>query len=249
MVFTTVVLHGFTIGPMARRLGLARAEKPGVLLVGANSWSVEFAKALKATKIDVIVADSNYRRLRPAREAGLDTFLGEVLSEDAEIKLDHARFATVVALSTNDSHNALVCNQFAPEVGRHRVYQLSLSEGDEVDDKTVGSAARGRTLIRRGRTYDGLIRDQYRGWTFSRTRLTDKYTLEQFLAERPKGDLVAEIRPDGTLVLLGPSREARGGEGAVIISFAPDQQPATQGESGEKDTEDKQPAKSQPAKA
>ncbi|MGB3624990.1 MAG: NAD-binding protein, partial [Henriciella sp.] len=187
--------------------------------------SVEFAKALKASKIDVIMADSNYRRLRPAREVGLDTFIGEVLSEDAEIKLDHSRFATVVALSTNDSHNALVCNQFAPEVGRHRVYQLSLSEGDDVDDKSVGSSARGRTLIRRGRTYDGLVRDQYRGWTFSRTRLTDKYTLEQFLAERPKGDLVAEIRPDGTLVLLGPSREARGGEGATIISFAPEQQP------------------------
>ena len=225
MVFTTVVLHGFTIGPLARRLGLARSEKPGVLLVGANSWSVEFAKALKSVKIDVIVADSNYRRLRPAREAGLDTFLGEVLSEDAEIRLDHSRFATVVALSTNDSHNALVCSQFAPEVGRHRVYQLSLSEGDETDDKSVGSSARGRTLIKRGRTYDGLIRDQYRGWNFSRTRLTEKYTLEQYLADRPKGDLVAEIRPDGTLVLLGPSREARGGEGATIISFAPDQQP------------------------
>ncbi|MCH2459379.1 MAG: sodium:proton antiporter, partial [Henriciella sp.] len=122
MVFTTVVLHGFTIGPLARKLGLARSEKPGVLLVGANSWSVEFAKALKSVKIDVIVADSNYRRLRPAREAGLDTFLGEVLSEDAEIRLDHSRFDTVVALSTNDSHNALVCSQFAPEVGRHRVY-------------------------------------------------------------------------------------------------------------------------------
>ena len=225
MVFTTVVLHGFTIGPLARKLGLARSEKPGVLLVGANSWSVEFAKALKSVKIDVIVADSNYRRLRPAREAGLDTFLGEVLSEDAEIRLDHSRFDTVVALSTNDSHNALVCSQFAPEVGRHRVYQLSLSEGDETDDKSVGSSARGRTLIKRGRTYDGLIRDQYRGWNFSRTRLTEKYTLEQYLADRPKGDLVAEIRPDGTLVLLGPSREARGGDGATIISFAPDQQP------------------------
>ncbi|MGB3624776.1 MAG: sodium:proton antiporter, partial [Henriciella sp.] len=41
MVFTTVVLHGFTIGPLARRLGLARSEKPGLLLVGANSRSVE----------------------------------------------------------------------------------------------------------------------------------------------------------------------------------------------------------------
>lgn len=222
MVFTTVVMHGFTIGPMARALGLARKEKPGVLIVGANAWSVEFAKALEQSDVEVIVADSNYRRLKSSRDAGLDIFMGEVLSEDAEIKLDHARFSTVIALSTNDSYNALVCSHFAPEVGRHMVYQLSINDDEENDDRGLSSNARGRTLIRRGRTYDSLIRDQYRGWEFARTRLTDMYSLEQFRKDRPDADIVAEIRPDGTLLLLGPNREARGGEGAVVISFSPE---------------------------
>ncbi len=223
MVFTTVVLHGFTVGPLARALGLARKEKPGVLVVGANAWSLEFSKALEASGIEVIMADSSYRRLRAPREAGLDIFLGEVLSEDAELKLDHTRFSTVIALSTNDSYNALVASHFAPELGRHMVFQLSLSEVEESDERGLSSKARGRTLIRRGRTYDGLIRDQYRGWVFTRTRLSDKYTLEQFQADREKADLVAEIRPDGTLVLLGPNREPRGGEGTTLISFAPEE--------------------------
>ena len=135
MVFTTVVLHGFTVGPLARALGLARKEKPGVLVVGANAWSLEFAKALEASEIEVIMADSSYRRLRASREAGLDIFLGEVMSEDAELKLDHARFSTVVALSTNDSYNALVSSHFAPEVGRHMVFQLSLNDGEETDER------------------------------------------------------------------------------------------------------------------
>ena len=222
MVFTTVVLHGFTIGPLSRGLGLARKEKPGVLIVGANAWSVNFAKALEQSGIEVIVADSNYRRLKSSRDAGLDIFMGEVMSEDAELKLDHARFSTVIALSTNDSYNALVCSHFAPEVGRHMVYQLSINEDEENDDRGLSSNARGRTLIRRGRTYDSLIRDQYRGWEFARTRLTDKYSLAEFRKDRPGADIVAEIRPDGTLVLLGPNREARGGDGAVLISFAPE---------------------------
>jgi len=221
MVFTTVVLHGFTIGPLSRGLGLARKEKPGILMVGANAWSVQFATALEKSGIDVIVADSNYRRLKSSRDAGLEIFMGEVLSEDAEIKLDHARFSTVIALSTNDSYNALVCSHFAPEVGRHMVYQLSISDDDENDERVVSSNARGRTLIRRGRTYDSLIRDQYRGWEFARTPLTDKYSLEQFRKDRPNADIVAELRPDGTLVLLGPNREARGGDGTILISFAP----------------------------
>ncbi len=222
MVFTTVVLHGFTIGPLARALGLARKEKPGVLVVGANAWSLEFVKALEVSKIEVILADSNYRRLRAARTAGVDIFLGEVLSEDAELKLDHARFSTVVALSTNDSYNALVSSHFAPEVGRHRVYQLSINDAEETDERGLSSKARGRTLIRRGRTYDSLIRDQYRGWSFTRTRLSDIYTLAQFLSDRPEAEIVAEVRQDGALVLIGPHREPRGGEGAVLISFAPD---------------------------
>ncbi|MCH9752715.1 MAG: sodium:proton antiporter [Hyphomonas sp.] len=230
MVFTTVVLHGFTIGPLSRGLGLARKEKPGVLMVGANAWSVQFATALEKSGIDVIVADSNYRRLKSSRDAGLEIFMGEVLSEDAEIKLDHARFSTVIALSTNDSYNALVCSHFAPEVGRHMVYQLSISDDEEEnDERVVSSNARGRTLIRRGRTYDSLIRDQYRGWEFARTPLTDKYSLEQFRKDRPKADIVAELRTDGTLVLLGPNREARGGDGTVLISFSPelkDEKPA-----------------------
>ena len=222
MVFTTVVLHGFTIGPLSRGLGLARKEKPGVLIVGANAWSVNFARALEQSGIEVIVADSNYRRLKSSRDAGLDIFMGEVMSEDAELKLDHARFSTVIALSTNDSYNALICSHFAPEVGRHMVYQLSISDDEENDDRGLSSNARGRTLIRRGRTYDSLIRDQYRGWEFARTRLTDKYTLSDFRNDRPDADIVAEVRADGTLLLLGPNREARGGEGAVLISFSPE---------------------------
>ena len=221
MVFTTVVLHGFTIGPLARSLGLARKEKPGLLIVGANAWSVEFAKALEKSGIEVIVADSSYRRLKTSREAGLDTFLGEVLSEDAELKLDHARFSTVIALSTNDSYNALVSRHFAPEVGRHMVYQLSISDDEETDDRGLSSNARGRTLIRRGRTYDSLIRDQYRGWEFARTRLTDLYTLDQFREDRPNADIVAEVRADGSIVLMGPNRDPKGGEGTILISFAP----------------------------
>lgn len=223
MVFATVVLHGFSIGPLSRWLGLARKERPGVLLVGVNPWSMDFAKALKASGVDSILADSNWRRLRPAREAGLETFFGEVLSEDAEVRLDHSRFETAVALSANEPYNALVSGHFAPELGRHKVYQLSSQEGEDEDPRGIGMGARGRTLIKRGRSYDSLIRDHYRGWEFARTKLTDKYGLEAFRADRPKSDIVAEVRPDGTIVFNGPNREARGGDGVTLISFGPQQ--------------------------
>lgn len=222
MVFTTVVLHGFTIGPLARRLGLARKSKPGILLVGVNPWSIDFAKALKEAGIEPILADNNWRRLRPAREAGLNTFFGEVLSEDAEMRLDHSSFDQVIAMSANEPYNALVSGHFAPELGRHRVYQLSAQDGEEDDPRSIGMGSRGRTLIRRGRGYDALIRDHYRGWKFAKTQLSDNYGLEEFRADRPQSDLIAELRPDGSVVFLGPNREPRGGDGVTLISFGPE---------------------------
>ncbi|MEO0882940.1 MAG: sodium:proton antiporter [Pseudomonadota bacterium] len=221
MVFATVVLHGFTIGPLARYLKLSRAGKPGVLMIGVNPWSVDLARTLNSVGVDTTLADSSWRRLKPAREAGLETYFGEVLSEEAELRLDHARFDIALALSANEPYNALVSGHFAPELGRHKVYQLSSQDGEQEDPKTINLGARGRTLIRRGRSYDGLLRDIYRGWVFSKTQLTEVYDLKEFRADRPESDPVAEIRPDGTIVFLGPNREARGGEGVTLISFGP----------------------------
>jgi len=223
MVFVTVVLHGFSIGPLSRYLGLATKSKPGTLLVGVNPWSIDFAKAMKAADVDIILADSNWRRLKPAREAGLETFFGEVLSEDAEVRLDHSRFESAIALSANEPYNALVSGHFAPELGRHRVFQLSSQDSEDEDPRSIGMSARGRTLIKRGRSYDALIRDHYRGWEFARTTLSEHYGLSEFLADRPKADLVAEIRTDGTVSYLGPNREPKGGDGVTLISFGPKQ--------------------------
>lgn len=222
MVFATVVLHGFTIGPLSRALGLAKKSKRGVLIVGVNPWSVALAKTLNEASVSTVLADNNWRRLKPARDNGLDTFFGEVLSEEAEVRLDHAKFDTVLSLSANEPYNALVSSFFAPELGQHKVFQLSLQEGEEDDPASRSMAQKGRTLIRRGRAYDAVIRDFYRGWKFAKTQLTERYGLDELAADRPKSDLVAEIRSDGTVAFLGPGREPRGGDGSTIISFGPD---------------------------
>lgn len=221
MVFATVVLHGFTIAPLARALGLAHKTRPGVLMVGATPWSVDLARTLKDSGVETIVADTNWRRLRPARESGLETFFGEVLSEDAEVRLDHARFETALALSANEPYNALVSSHFAPELGRHKVFQLSAQDGEEEDPRAMGVSTRGRTLIRRGRGYDQLIRDHYRGWSFAKTQLTEKYGLAELKADRPNADFIAEVRPDGAVNFLSTNTDPRGGEGSTIITFGP----------------------------
>ena len=67
LVFATVLFAGFAITPLSKALGLAAGGGNGVLIVGANPWSLGLAKALKSMDIGVLVADTNWRRLRGAR--------------------------------------------------------------------------------------------------------------------------------------------------------------------------------------
>ena len=42
-----VVLHGFTLAPLARALGLTGADTPGVILVGVAPWTTALAETLR----------------------------------------------------------------------------------------------------------------------------------------------------------------------------------------------------------
>lgn len=206
MVFSTVVLHGFSIGPFAKLLGLASRERPGVLIVGATPWSAELAAKLKEMKIPVMVADASWRRLRPARLADLETYYGEILSEVTEHHLDLNRFGVLLALSGNEAYNALVCTDLAPELGRAAIYQLSSRGKDEDDRLALSFTLQGRTFLHSGASLDELLRRHYAGWFYQRTRLTEEYPPEKYLEDLDEdAEIVLIIRKEGLLIA---SREA-----------------------------------------
>jgi NhaP-type Na+/H+ or K+/H+ antiporter len=222
IVFATVLAHGFSIAPLARKLGLSHAGPEGLLLVGANPWSIALAKTLEELGTPVVMADQSWQNLRPARLAGLEVFHGEVLSESADEKLDHTQIDWLLCASPNEAYNALVCVEFAPELGRHKVFQLSAQDEDEEREHGIAFTARGRTALARGRTYNTLIRDFWQGWTFQAIPLGEEQAIEDVLASLPKGSVrVAERSANGALSLLGPSRSAKGAKDSVLIVFIP----------------------------
>uniref|UniRef100_UPI003563815C cation:proton antiporter n=1 Tax=Actibacterium sp. TaxID=1872125 RepID=UPI003563815C len=130
LVAATVVLHGFTLAPLARFLGLTGGEVPGVMLVGASNWTLGFAETLQKAGVPVLIVDANRSRLRAAREAGLPTFFGDILSESAEANIELASYGIIVAASDNDAYNTLVATDLAPEFGRENVHQLKRAGQD-----------------------------------------------------------------------------------------------------------------------
>jgi NhaP-type Na+/H+ or K+/H+ antiporter len=123
VITATVVLHGLSLGPLARFLKLASGSPPGLLIVGASAWTVAFAQALRKAGVPSLIADPSWDALRAARRAGLSTAHVEILSAVGEHMVDLRDLDYLYAATDDDAYNALVCTRFAPELGRERVHQ------------------------------------------------------------------------------------------------------------------------------
>lgn len=220
LVFATVLFAGFAIGPMSKALGLSSHQGNGVLIVGANPWSLGLAKALKDMGIGVLVADTNWRRLRGARLEGFATFYGEVLSENADYRLDHSAFNHLIAATPNDAYNALVCVEFAPELGRHRVFQVAGQDKEDNEGDTIAFTSRGRTLSSRGRSFDALTRDWWSGWRFKSTNVSDEYSIDDLLEERGDQVDIMLVKKDTGLEFVQPGQGSKTDRGTVL-TFGP----------------------------
>ncbi len=223
LVFATVVIQGFSVSALAKKLGLVSTETPGVLIVGASNWSGQLAKALQELNIPVLVADRNWSRLRKMRQQETPTFYGEVLSEAAEHTIDLNRFGTIIAATENDSYNALICTDFGPEFGRSHVFQLGRSKDNGEDPHALPVTLGGRKLFQSGSSYEGLEAKSYSGWIFTRTRITDEFTFEDYLNSRAEGtELLADLGKDNSISFCTVSDRPKGKAGDILLSYAPE---------------------------
>jgi NhaP-type Na+/H+ or K+/H+ antiporter len=223
VVVSTIFLHGFTLSPLARILGLRSAEKPGILIVGGSRWATGLASKLKDLEIPVTIADPNWNHLSDARQSGIDTHFGEPLSEHAHHHLDIGRFNAMIAATDNDAYNALVCTDFGPELGRNNVYETGVR--DQSERRALNFTIGGRQLFKPGLSFRTL-RDRYlSGWTFQSTRLTEEFDWQTYVESRlEEARIILWRKPDGSLVFETNSNGTQPQKGDVILSFAPSRQ-------------------------
>ena len=224
LVAASVVLHGFTLAPAARFLGLVASETPGVLLVGGSYWTRGLAEELKKAGVPVLIADPNRGRLRRAREAGIETFFGDILSEAAALRIELARYKTVVAATDNDAYNTLVATDLALGFGRENVYQVAREKATQTRHALPSSL--GGRIFADAATYNDLNRLMWRDWTFRVTRLTEEYDMAAWRERRPEAKLLAFIDETGELTFVSEDDEVRAAPGVRLVSMLPPQEAA-----------------------
>lgn len=223
VVFASVILHGFSLGRLADWLRLS-VEPNGVLIVGASPWSTELARALSnELHVQVLLVDSSWHRLRTARLAGVHVLYGEVLSETVQQSLELNGIACMLAATSNDAYNALVCSHFSNSLEHDRVFQLPMYAADENNDsKVVARPLRGRPAFDDSAQYEELWRRHFQGWQFYKTRLTDSYDDDALKRDRAEEAIpIAVLHEEGTLLLSPASGGSRPEAGDTIIYYAP----------------------------
>jgi len=218
LILLTVVLHGFSLGWMARRLELSAQRRGGLIIAGGTAWSNGLAKALHEREVPAIVVDNAWHRLRSARLAGVPIYFGEVLSEHAEYALELGAYGTLLAAGNNDAYNALVCAHFAPELGTQKVFQLASS--DTAEARRPSPAARGRTAFSSAVQYEDLQRHWYQGWGFHSTRITENFDLQAMRTALPEGAIpLLVIDSDNEVSLIEADKPLKAVAGQRVLWF------------------------------
>ncbi|MBM7601151.1 NhaP-type Na+/H+ or K+/H+ antiporter [Virgibacillus halotolerans] len=222
LVFFTVIAHGFSIGPLAKKLNLSLEGKPGTLIVGSNPFTVELAKSLQKLKIPVIIVDSSWERLRKTREAGIPFYRGDMISEQTEYVLDTIPYEYFIALTDDHSYNALICTTFMPEYGRTNVFKVSPFNQIDRNSTDIVSKVGGRILFDKKFSMDELNDKLYAGYVFRQTTLTAQYNYKQYVHDKDNSTVFLYlITPTGKLKFYSEEMKTAPAIGDTIVSLTP----------------------------
>lgn len=166
VIASTMILHGFSLIPLGRRLHLTLSNQPALAIVGANDWSTQLAMAVHAVGTPVLLVDSSVSDLRPAERAGVPVLCAEVLSEEGTENLEERPADYLISATPDAIYNGLVCAHLAPHFGGQRVYQVSPGIARLDQYRGFSREARGKVLGQPAWNFTVLEALVSQGWHF-----------------------------------------------------------------------------------
>jgi len=180
VIVGTVTFYGLSAAPIARKLGLAVQNAQGLLFAGAVPWIRQIAKALHDEKFPVLLIDTNYSNISAARMEGLPCRCASIVSEYME-EIDLGGIGQLMAMTTNDDLNRLAVLEYEPVFGRAAVYQLP-PDGNSSKRRDASAHMEGRYLFHPDADFRDLESRFAAGATVKKTKITEEYSFDNFLA-------------------------------------------------------------------
>ena len=221
VIVATVVIYGLTSKPVARWLKVAESDSQGILFVGAHTWALEIAKAVKKEGFRVVVVDTNRSDIAKARLAGITTVYGSVLSENVVEDIPLSGIGKLFALTSNDEVNSLSVVLFNSIFDSHELYQLipvKTEKGKEQDFSP--KHLRGRFLFGEGINFAHLRKLFFAGAIIKSTKITKDFTYKDFLTKYNDSAIpMFVITESKELTVISTDTEAKPKIGSTIIAM------------------------------
>ena len=199
VIAVTMILHGFSLGPIARRLKLTLSNEPAIAILGSSGWSINFASCLRKAGVPVLLVDNRSSALLPATRQDIPVLRAELLSQHGQESLEERPADYLIATTADGIYNGMVCGHLAPTMGRQRVYQISPGVARLDFYHGLSRDARGKVLGEPAWNYtlfDTLF-DQ--GWRFSATEATEE-SASMFGNDENRLDVLVVRRDGGILI-------------------------------------------------
>ena len=197
---------------------MTRTDGSGVAIIGGTRFAAELAQSIKDTGNDVLLVDQSWAALSDARRRGLDSYVGDILSEQIEYHIDLTPYRYMLAMTEMDTYNAHVCADFEPDFGKEHLFQTAFHVGIDVEVLTLIS---GQTLFSPSISIYSLEERMHAGHVIRKTLITKQYSYTQYLRERDdKSVLLYILRADGSIEFFTPTVELQASAGDAIVALA-----------------------------
>lgn len=222
LVVVTVVAHGFSIEPLAKKLGIAHDGKPGLLILGSNKFSVELAAFLSDFGIPCLLVDYADKNIELASDRGIDHHRGEILYELENYNLDLIIYKKLLVNTPIPLYNVLVSNELVNRFGGGNVCIVNVL-GDKYRNKfkelkNIKSPRLGDYRA----THLNLISLIEEGYVFKATKIDDKLTEESYYESSDYRRInICSMDQNGDIEFFTTAHHPRVSNGDYIISLSP----------------------------
>ncbi|MFT8489757.1 MAG: sodium:proton antiporter [Gluconobacter oxydans] len=225
VIAVTMILHGFSLGPIARLLKLTLSNDPAIAILGASPWSINFASCLRRAGVPVLLVDNRSSALMPATRQDVPVLRAELLSQHGQESFEERPADYLIATTGDGIYNGMVCGHLAPTMGRQRVYQISPGVARLDFYHGLSRDARGKVLGEPAWNYTLFDTLFEQGWRFVAVEATEE-SAPTFGTDENRLDILV-VRRDGNILIRSAedNDKAVPQSGDYMVSMVP---PATE---------------------
>lgn len=183
-IVLTIVVYGLSARPLSKKLGISNPDPNGFLILGAHEFARIIGKVLKNEGFRVLLADTNQLNIKAAKESGLETFYGNILSEETESTVSLVGIGSLFALTRNETINSLAVMFFLKYFESSNLYQVSIRSGDRETSHEMS----GRILFAEESNYDFLERNLKENSVKS-VSFTGQFRYDDFLRQHSRSEV------------------------------------------------------------